>query len=123
MGCTAICGVNTSLVVEWRSNPAEPVVALRGLSDDREMAKVSSGLSEEPHTFEGLGDMGPRCPFFGLVPPYPACNGRPSMSFVDLHSLAQCFPFLHLCHIPGCLGLSNGVLFSFSGHCLLKCPL
>ena len=45
--------------MEWRSNPAEPVVALRGLSDDREMAKVSSGLSEEPHIYEGPGDVGP----------------------------------------------------------------
>ena len=59
MGCTPICGVNTSLVVEWRSNPAEPVVALRGLLDDGETAKVSSGLSEEPHIFEGPGDVGP----------------------------------------------------------------
>ena len=99
----------------------EPVVALHGLSDDRETAKVSSGLSEEPHIFEGPGDVGPVV-HFCLVPPYPACNGQPFMSFVDLHSLAQCFPFLHLWHIPGCLGLSNGVLFSFSGHCLLKCP-
>ena len=40
--------------MEWRSNPAEPVVALRGLSDE-----VSSGLSEEPHIFEGPGDVGP----------------------------------------------------------------
>ena len=45
--------------MEWRSNPAEPVVALRGLSDDGETAKVSSGLSEEPHIFEGPGDVGP----------------------------------------------------------------
>ena len=36
----------------------EPVVALHGLSDDRETAKVSSGLSEEPHIFEGPGDVG-----------------------------------------------------------------
>jgi hypothetical protein len=53
-----------SLVVEWRSNPAEPVVALHGLSDDGEMAKVSSGLSEEPHIFEGPGDVGPIVCFF-----------------------------------------------------------
>ena len=37
----------------------EPVVALCGLSDDGEMAKVSSGLSEEPHIFEGPGVGGP----------------------------------------------------------------
>ena len=59
MGCTPICGVNTSLVLEWRSKPEEPVVALCGLLDDGEMAKVSSGLSEEPHIFEGPGDVGP----------------------------------------------------------------
>ena len=45
--------------MEWRSNPVDPVVALHRLSDDGEMAKVSSGLSEEPHIFEGPGDMGP----------------------------------------------------------------
>jgi hypothetical protein len=53
MGCTPICGVSTSLVVEWRSNPAEPAVALLGLTDDGEM------LFEAPHIFEGLGDVGP----------------------------------------------------------------
>ena len=58
MGCTLICGISKSLVVEWRFNPVEPVVALRGLSDDGETAKVSSGLSEEPHIFEGPGDLG-----------------------------------------------------------------
>ena len=49
--------------MEWRSNPAEPVVALCGLLDDGEMAKVSSGLSEEPHIFEGPGDVGPAVRF------------------------------------------------------------
>ena len=34
-------------------------MALRGLSDDGETAKVSSGLSEEPHIFEGPGVGGP----------------------------------------------------------------
>ena len=63
MGCTTSCGVNMSVVVEWRSNPAEPVVTLYGLSDDRETAKVSSGLSEEPYIFEGPGDMGPAVRF------------------------------------------------------------
>ena len=46
-------------MVEWRSKPEEPVVALCGLLDDGEMAKVSSGLSEEPHIFEGPGVVGP----------------------------------------------------------------
>ena len=41
----------------------EPVVALRSLSDDRETAKVSSGLSEEPYIFEGPGDVGPAVHF------------------------------------------------------------
>jgi hypothetical protein len=59
--------------------------------------------------------VGPAVRFFGLVPPYPVCNGRPSMSFVDLHSLAQYFPFLHLWHIFGCLRLSNGVFFFGGG--------
>ena len=38
-------------------------MALRGLSDDGERAKVSSGLSEEPHIFEGPGDVGPTLRF------------------------------------------------------------
>ena len=41
-------------------------MALRGLSDDGEMAKVSSGLSEEPHIFEGPGDVGPAVHFLAL---------------------------------------------------------
>ena len=41
-------------------------MALRGLSDDGEMAKVSSGLSEEPHIFEGPGDVGPTVRFLAL---------------------------------------------------------
>ena len=38
-------------------------MALHGLSDDGERAKVSSGLSEEPHIFEGPGDVGPAVHF------------------------------------------------------------
>jgi hypothetical protein len=49
--------------VEWRSNPAEQVVALGGLSDDGEVAKVSSSHSEEPHIFKGPGDVGPAVHF------------------------------------------------------------
>ena len=38
-------------------------MALCGLLDDGEMAKVSSGLSEEPHIFEGPEDVGPAVRF------------------------------------------------------------
>ena len=63
MDCTPIYGVSMSLVVEWRSSPAESIVALLGLSDVEEMAKVSSFLSEGPHIFEGPGNVGPSVHF------------------------------------------------------------
>lgn len=37
-------------------------------------------------------------PFFGIVT---FIRGCPLIPFTDLHSFAQCFPFLHLGHSPG----------------------
>lgn len=61
MGCTPICGVNTSLVVAQMSNPAEPEVALW-------VSEVAAPPDPAmPHTFEGPGDVGPSCHFLNLV--------------------------------------------------------
>ena len=61
MGCTPICGVNTSLVAAQMSNPAEPEVALR-VSEVTALPDPAM-----PHTFEGPGDVGPAWHFLNLV--------------------------------------------------------
>jgi hypothetical protein len=56
-----ICGVNTTLVVEQRSNPAEHSVALLGFEEDKEEARLSppGSLHSLPHIFAGPEDRGP----------------------------------------------------------------
>ena len=63
--CVPIWGVNTSLVVEWRSNPAEPSVALRGCGDVSMLARspLPPGNCPLPHIFAGPGSEGPAARF------------------------------------------------------------
>ncbi|MEJ1283802.1 olfactory receptor 855 [Cricetulus griseus] len=60
---TPILGVNTSLVVERKSSPVEPVVALLGPSDDEERARFPDSAPGSdppwPHIFVGPGVVGP----------------------------------------------------------------
>ena len=124
--CVPIWGINTSLVVEWRSNPAEPSVALRGCGDVSMLARSPLPpwkLSTTPYIC-GPWKRGPRCPFFDHTLSFPGVRGWPWMFLTDLHSLAQWFPFLHFGH----KGTPRGRVplplepLPFSGQFFLKCP-
>jgi hypothetical protein len=66
--CVAIWGVNTSLVVEWRSNPAEPSVALCGCGNVSVLARSPPppGSCPPPHIFVGPGSEGPTVCFLTM---------------------------------------------------------
>ena len=56
-----ICGVNTTLIVEQRSNPSETSVAPLGFEEDEEEARFfpPGSLHSLPHIFVGPEDRGP----------------------------------------------------------------
>ena len=76
-----------SLVTEWRSSPAEPVVVSRmSKGRPRSLLILSLCLSEEPHIFEGPGDVGPVVRFLAVHHDILSAGvGHSHLSQIDTH--------------------------------------